>query len=144
MERHSTNALELARFLATRSEVARVHYPGLPEHPQHALARKLLPDGFGGMLSLDLAGGAPAVERFFRALAGDRARAPEAEIAFAPSFGDVTTTWTYPTRTSHRPLSEDERAKLGIGPGLVRLSVGIEDVNDLKEALDVALRATLA
>ena len=63
MERHSANALELARFLATRSEVARVHYPGLPEHPQHALARKLLPDGFGGMLSFDLAGGAAAVGR---------------------------------------------------------------------------------
>ncbi len=145
MERHSANALELARFLAGRSGVARVHYPGLPEHPQHGLARRLLPDGFGGMLSLELADGAAAVRRFFRALAGDGgALAPEAQIAFAPSFGDVTTTWTYPARTSHRPLSEDERAKLGIGPGLVRMSVGIEDVNDLKEALDGALRATLA
>ena len=53
----------------------------------------------------------------------------------------MTTTWTYPARTSHRPLSDDERAKLGIGPGLVRLSVGIEDVEDLKESLDLALRA---
>jgi cystathionine beta-lyase/cystathionine gamma-synthase len=145
MERHSANALELARFLAGRDGVARVHYPGLPEHPQHGLARKILPDGFGGMLSLELADGAAAVRRFFRALAGDGgAPAPEAQIAFAPSFGDVTTTWTYPARTSHRPLSDDERAKLGIGPGLVRMSVGIEDVDDLKEALDSALRTTLA
>ena len=141
MERHSANALELARFLQKRSEVARVHYPGLPDHPQHALARTLLPDGFGGMLSFDLVGGAPAVGRLFGGLAGGPAAGREALIAFAPSFGDVTTTWTYPARTSHRPLSQDERAKLGIGPGLVRLSVGIEDVEDLKEALDLALRA---
>jgi cystathionine beta-lyase/cystathionine gamma-synthase len=142
MERHSANALELARFLAARPEVARVHYPGLPEHPQHALARALLPDGFGGMLSFELAGGAPAVDRLFRTLAGE-ATSPDREglIAFAPSFGDVTTTWTYPARTSHRPLSDDERAKLGIGPGLVRLSVGIEAVEDLKASLDLALRA---
>jgi cystathionine gamma-synthase len=142
MERHSANALELARFLARRPEVARVHYPGLPDHPQHALALKLLPDGFGGMLSFELVGGAPAVERMFRELAGGpEASGREPLIAFAPSFGDVTTTWTYPARTSHRPLSDDERAKLGIGAGLVRLSVGIEAVEDLKEALDLALRA---
>ena len=142
MARHSTNALELARFLEKRPEVARVHYPGLPSHPQHALARTLLPDGFGGMLSFDLVGAAPAVDRLFGGLAGGPAAGGrEALMAFAPSFGDVTTTWTYPARTSHRPLSDDERAKLGIGPGLVRLSVGIEDVEDLKEALDLALRA---
>jgi cystathionine gamma-synthase len=142
MERHSANALELARFLAQRSEVARVHYPGLPDHPQHALARMLLPDGFGGMLSFDLAGGAAAVGRLLATLAGEPTPSGrEALIAFAPSFGDVTTTWTYPARTSHRPLSEDERAKLGIGPGLVRLSVGIEAVEDLKESLDLGLRA---
>jgi cystathionine beta-lyase/cystathionine gamma-synthase len=142
MARHSSNALELARFLRDRPEIARVHYPGLPDHPQHGLARVLLPDGFGGMLSFDLAGGASAVHRLFGGLArGAGSPDREALIAFAPSFGDVTTTWTYPARTSHRPLSDDERAKLGIGPGLVRLSVGIEDVDDLKESLDLALRA---
>jgi len=132
MERHSANALTLARLLAARPEVQRVHYPGLPEHPQHALASKLLTGGFGGMLSFELAGGEPAVGRFFRALR---------LIEFAPSFGDVTTTWSYPARTSHRPLSPEDRAKLGIGPGLVRLSVGIEDVRDLQEALVGALAA---
>jgi cystathionine beta-lyase/cystathionine gamma-synthase len=142
MERHSENALELARFLARRSEVARVHYPGLADHPQHTLARQLLPDGFGGMLSFELVGGLPAVERMFKALAGEGgATGREPLIAFAPSFGDVTTTWTYPARTSHRPLSADERAKLGIAAGLVRLSVGIEAIEDLKESLDLALRA---
>jgi cystathionine beta-lyase/cystathionine gamma-synthase len=132
MERHSTNALALARFLAGRGEVRRVHYPGLPTHPQHALAARLFPDGFGGMLAFELRGGAPAVERFFRALR---------LIEFAPSFGDVTTTWSYPSRTSHRPLSAEEQAKLGIDPGLVRMSVGIEDVEDLREALEKALGA---
>ena len=132
MERHSVNALELARFLAERPEVQRVHYPGLPGHPQHGLARKLFTDGFGGMLAFELRGGAAAVERFFAALP---------LIEFAPSFGDVTTTWSYPARTSHRPLSAEEQAKLGIGPGLVRLSVGIEDVDDLREALETALGA---
>lgn len=130
MERHSTNALDLARFLAGRAEVRRVHYPGLPDHPQHALARELLPAGFGGVLAFELRGGAAAVARFFGAL-----RLGE----FAPSFGDVTTTWSYPTRTSHRPLSPEEQAKLGIDPGLVRLSVGIEDVDDLRGALATAL-----
>jgi cystathionine beta-lyase/cystathionine gamma-synthase len=139
MARHSENALALAGFLAGRREVARVHYPGLADHPQHALARRLLPAGFGGMLSFDLAGGAGAVARLFAALA-DRVDG-EPLLAFAPSFGDVTTTWSYPSRTSHRGLAEAERAALGIGPGLVRLSVGIEDVEDLKDILDHGLRA---
>jgi cystathionine gamma-synthase len=130
MERHSANALAVAGFLAGRREVRRVHYPGLPEHPQHGLATKLLTNGFGGMLAFELGGGAPAVERFFAALP---------LVEFAPSFGDLATTWSYPARTSHRPLSAEEQAKLGIDPGLVRLSVGIEDVDDLREALDAAL-----
>ena len=132
MERASANALGLAGFLAERPEVGRVFYPGLPDHPRHALATKLLRDGFGGMLSFELAGGGPAVERFFGALR---------LIEFAPSFGDVTTTWSYPVRTSHRPLPAEEQARLGIGPGLVRMSVGIEDVEDLREALEAALAA---
>jgi cystathionine gamma-synthase len=143
MERHSANALALARFLGGRREVARVHYPGLPEHPQHRLARALLPHGFGGMLSFDLAGGAVAVERLAAALRGDDGPGAGGPlpIAFAPSFGDVTTTWSYPARTSHRGLTEEERRERGISPGLVRLSVGIEDLADLEEALDAALRA---
>jgi cystathionine beta-lyase/cystathionine gamma-synthase len=140
MERHSANALALAEYLAGRAEIARVHYPGLPDHPQHRLARVLLPSGFGGMLSFEIAGGARGIERLFGALARG-APGGEALIPFAPSFGDVTTTWSYPARTSHRPLSDEDRAKLRIGAGLVRLSVGIEDVEDLKESLDLALRA---
>ena len=84
----------------------------------------------GAMLSFDLRGGALAVERFM-------ARATLLE--FAPSFGDVATTWTYPARTSHRRVSEEEKAALGIGPGLVRVSVGLEDPGDLIADLDAAL-----
>ena len=84
----------------------------------------------GAMLSLDLRGGALAVEGLMT-----RARLLE----FAPSFGDVATTWTYPTRTSHRRVSAEEQAAMGIGPGLVRVSVGLEDVNDLMADFDQAL-----
>lgn len=139
MARHSANALGLARLLAGRPEVARVHYPGLPDHPQHALARRLFREGFGGMLAFELKGGVPAVERLFRAW-GER-EGGEPLVAFAPSFGDLATTWTYPARTSHRPLSAEEREKQGITAGLVRLSVGIEDLEDLEEAVHRGLRA---
>ena len=84
----------------------------------------------GAMLSLDLRGGALAVEGLMT-----RARLSE----FAPSFGDVATTWTYPTRTSHRRVSAEEQAAMGIGPGLVRVSVGLEDVNELMADFDQAL-----
>jgi len=131
LERQSASALGLARFLERHPAVARVHYPGLASHPQHALALRLMPRRQGAMLSFDLAGGAVAVERLM-----SRTRLLE----FAPSFGDVATTWTYPTRTSHRRVSEDEQKSMGIGPGLVRVSVGLEDVDDLIADLDQALR----
>ena len=130
LERQSANALALARFLEGRSEVARVYYPGLPSHPQYGLAQRLFKNGAGAICSFDLKGGAPAVERF---MAGLRL------IEFAPSFGDVATTWSYPARTSHRRLSDAAKAESGIGPGLVRLSVGIEAVEDLIEDLAQAL-----
>jgi len=130
LERQSTTARRIAEFLESRGAVARVYYPGLASHPQHALAMRLMPRLQGAMLSFDLGGGAPAVERFMA-----RTRLLE----FAPSFGDVATTWTYPARTSHRGVPEDERARMGIGPGLVRVSVGLEDPGDLIADLDQAL-----
>ena len=130
LERQSASALALAAFLERHPAVARVYHPGLPSHPQHALARRLMPRIQGAMLSLDLRGGALAVEGLMT-----RARLSE----FAPSFGDVATTWTYPTRTSHRRVSGEEQAAMGIGPGLVRVSVGLEDVNDLIADFDQAL-----
>jgi len=130
LERQSATAFLLAQFLERHSAVARVHYPGLPSHLQHALARRLMPGPMGAILSFDLRGGALAVERFMA-----QARLME----FAPSFGDVATTWTYPARTSHRRVSDEDRAAMGIGPGLVRLSVGLEDPSDLIEDLQHAL-----
>jgi cystathionine beta-lyase/cystathionine gamma-synthase len=130
MERQCTNALALARFLEAAPAVSRVYYPGLASHPQHALARRLMPRQQGAMLSFDLRGGAPAVERFM-----GRTRLLE----FAPSFGDVATTWTYPARTSHRRVSDEEKASMGIGAGLVRVSVGLEDVGELQADLETAL-----
>jgi cystathionine gamma-synthase len=130
LERQCANALTLARFLEGLSEVERVYYPGLPSHPQHGLAARLFKNGAGAMLSFDLGGGAPAVERLMKRLR---------LIEFAPSFGDVATTWTYPARTSHRRISDAAKAEIGIGPGLVRLSVGIEAVEDLIDDLTGAI-----
>ena len=130
IERQSANALALARFLDTHGAVAGVYYPGLASHPQHVLAKRLLPGPAGPMLSFDLQGGVLGVERFMA-----RARLME----FAPSFGDVATTWTYPARTSHRRVSEDTKKEMGIGPGLIRLSVGLEKADDLIADLAEAL-----
>lgn len=131
MERQCGTALRLAAWLEGEAAVARVYYPGLASHPQRDLARRLMPSMTGAILSFDLAGGAPAVERFMA-----RARLVE----FAPSFGDVATTWTYPARTSHRRVSDDDKAAMGIGPGLIRLSVGLEDPEDLMADLAEAIR----
>jgi len=130
VERQSANALALARFLEAHAAVERVYYPGLDSHPQRALAKRQMPGPTGAILSLDLKGGALAVERFMK-----RSRLME----FAPSFADVATTWTYPARTSHRRLPDETKREIGIGPGLIRISVGLEKVEDLigdmKEAL---------
>ena len=130
VERQSANALALARFLESHGAVAGVYYPGLASHPQHALAKRLLPGPAGPMLSFDLQGGALGVERFMA-----RARLME----FAPSFGDVATTWTYPARTSHRRVSDEQKAAMGIGAGLVRVSVGLEDPAELMADLEGAV-----
>jgi cystathionine gamma-synthase len=130
MERQCASALALARCVERLPAISRVYYPGLPSHPQHAVARRLMPRLQGAMVSFDLRGGAPAVERFMA-----RARLLE----FAPSFGDVATTWTYPARTSHRRVSDDEKAAMGIGPGLVRVSVGLEDPSELIADVEAAL-----
>ena len=130
LERQCATALRLAELLDGHPAVARVHYPGLPSHPQRALAKQLMPRRQGAILSLDLAGGALAVERFM-----ERTKLLE----FAPSFGDVATTWTYPVRTSHRRVSEADLAAMGIGPGLVRVSAGLEDAEDLGSDLTSAL-----
>jgi cystathionine beta-lyase/cystathionine gamma-synthase len=123
------SALRIARFLEGHAAVARINYPGLESHPNHARARALF-DGFGGTMSFDLAGGRAAADRMLRDL-----RLPRS----APSLGGVESLVMPPARVSHGALSAEERARLGIGDGLVRLSVGLETTEDLIDDLERAL-----
>lgn len=132
MARHNENAQVLATWFAAQEEVARVLHPSLPDHPDHALARELM-EGFGGMLGVVLKGGAGAADRFVRRLR---------LAALAPSLGGVETLVSLPRLTSHRSLDRSGRLAMGIDEGFVRISVGIEGVEDLKadfrQALDGA------
>jgi cystathionine beta-lyase/cystathionine gamma-synthase len=132
MAAHSSNALAIATFLSGQAAVTRVIYPGLPTHPDHALAVRLFGGQFGGMVSFSLRGGRRAAAAFLRALG---------LIAFAPSLADVTTTISYPIATSHRGLPDETLNGLDIDPGLLRLSVGIEDPEDVLSDLRSALAA---
>ncbi|MBC7223387.1 MAG: PLP-dependent transferase [Anaerolineae bacterium] len=134
MARHCANALAVARWLREHPRVARVLYPGLPDHPQHALAKRLFREGcFGGMVSFEIAGAdQEAVFRFMEALK---------VVLPATSLGDVYSLTLYPAHSSHRALTEEERAAVGIGAGLVRLSVGLEDPADIVADLAQALEA---
>ncbi len=131
VERHNANAVRVAAFLAGSASVERVHFPGLPSHPDHARAKALL-CGFGGMLAFDLRGGEAAATRFLAAV-----RIP----AVAPSLGGVESLLSRPSMTSHAMLAPAERAALGIHDGTVRMSVGIEDADDLIADLAQALGA---
>ena len=130
-ERACANALAVAERLERHPAVRAVHYPGLPSHPDHARSRALLAGGFGTIVTIDL-GDRPRAEAFLRA-----AR----DIPFAPSLGDVATTLSHPATTSHRAQPADMLERLGIHPGLIRLSLGIEDPDDLIRAMLSALDA---
>jgi len=122
MRRHSDNSLALARAMRSMPRVTAVHHPLLEGSPTHAAAKRLLPDGSGGMMAFDLEGGRAAVQRMLDTFS---------LVRFAASLGGVETTVSYPEITSHRSLSAEERATLGVGPGTVRVSVGIEDPDDI-------------
>jgi cystathionine beta-lyase/cystathionine gamma-synthase len=124
------SALEIARFLEGRSEIARVNYPGLESHPSHERAKRLF-EGFGGMLSYELTGGADAAKHFIAST--------ELPIK-APSLGGVETLLTQPALTSHAGMSREDRTRLGITDGLVRMSVGLEATEELIEDLGQALK----
>jgi cystathionine beta-lyase/cystathionine gamma-synthase len=123
MRTASANAAALADWLAGQPGVTRVVYPGRADHPDRALAGRLLQGGFGNMLCFELAGGREAVNRFLH-----RARG----VPFSPSLGNTTTTCSHPATTSHRYVSPAEKRRQGIGEGLVRLSVGVEDLEEIK------------
>jgi len=130
VKRQNENALAIAEWCQGRKEIKRVHYPGLPSHPDHEVAKALL-EGFGGMMAIELAGGAKAADRFVRKLRVFR---------HAPSLGGVDSLVSEPRFTSHAHLSSDERAALGIPDGFLRLSVGIESAIDLIGDIEQAVR----
>ncbi len=129
MERHCSNALDLAQWLERQPQVSRVYYPGLPSHPQHELAQRQM-RGFGGMISLDLNSDLAGAKRFLESVQ---------IFALAESLGGVESLIEHPAIMTHATIPPDTRAELGIGDGLVRLSVGVEDVEDLRADLAQAL-----
>lgn len=132
VERHSANALAVAQFLEGHPKVERVFYPGLPSHPQHALAKRQM-RAFGGMVSFEVKGGMKAGEELMR-----RVRL----CTLAVSLGDVRTLISHPASMTHAPniVSPEERRAAGISDGLIRLSVGLEDPSDIIADLDQALQ----
>ena len=130
MERHSSSALAVARALSAAPGVTRVLYPGLENHPQHGLSQQTLRGGLaGGMLSVDLSGGRPSGERFL----------DELRVAVhATSLGSAETLCSHPASSSHRQLDEDELSAAGMTPGMVRISIGLEDAEDLTQDLTAA------
>ena len=132
VQQQNDTTLEIARFLASRPEVERVHYPGLESHPRHALARRQM-TGFGGVLSFEVRGGLAAGARLVESLR---------VIQLAVSLGGAESIIQHPASMTHGTLPEEEIRKAGIEPGLLRLSIGLEDVEDLRRDLAQGLDAS--
>ncbi len=130
VERHNANAQRVAEYLEQHPAVSWVSYPGLPSHPQHDLAKRQMPGGFGGMTCFDLKGGVEAGARLMNRVQ---------VCSLAVSLGDTRSLITHPASTTHSVVSRDARLAQGVTDGLVRLSVGLEDVEDLIEDLDEGL-----
>jgi len=130
MRAASANAAALADWLARQNGIARVIYPGRADHPDHDLARRLLPGGFGNMLCFEMEGGRDGVNKFMRKAPG---------IPFSPSLGHTATTCSHPGTTSHRYVSPAEKRRQGISDGLIRLSVGIEELGQIQEEMSKGL-----
>jgi O-succinylhomoserine sulfhydrylase len=130
MDAHSANALALARWLETQANVARVFYPGLPSHPQHALAMKQQKTG-GGIVSFEVKGGKVAAWRVI-----DNTKL----LSITANLGDTKTTITHPASTTHARITPEARAAAGITDGLIRIAVGLEAVVDIQNDLARGLR----
>jgi len=130
VRRSNENAMRVAEWCAGRPEIAKVHYAGLPSHVDHAIAKKML-DGFGGLMSIELAGGAPAADSFVRKLR---------MIALAASFGGNDTLVIEPRYSSHAHMTSDQRLSIGIPDGFLRLTIGIEDADDIIADIEQALK----
>ena len=130
MEKHQNNAVQLAEYLDQHPKVQNVHYPGLPNHPQHKMAKKQM-SGFGGMLSFELKGGYKKAKKFLEALK---------IFSLAESLGGVESLIQHPSRMTHSALSPAEKRKAGISDSLIRVSVGLEHLEDLIQDLKEALK----
>jgi len=130
MERHNGNGMAVAQWAEQQPGIAKVYYPGLPSHPDHAYAKSVLA-GFGGMVGLELKGGAKAAERLLKRLT---------LITHAPSLAGVETLISEPRLTSHKGIGPEGRAKIGIPDGFLRLSCGIEDPADIIADLEQGLK----
>jgi O-succinylhomoserine sulfhydrylase len=132
MERHCGNALEMAKYLEQQKEVQLVKYPFLPSHPQHELAKKQMKLG-GGVVTFEIKGGIERGRKFLNALK---------MISHSANLGDTRSIATHPASTTHSKLSEAERAAVGITPGLIRISVGLETIADIIADVDQAIEAS--
>ncbi|WP_226360703.1 bifunctional o-acetylhomoserine/o-acetylserine sulfhydrylase [Pseudonocardia sp. ICBG1142] len=132
IDRHNQNAQALAEWLEGRDEVEKVHYAGLPSSPWHELQKKYLPKGGGAIVAFELQGGVEAGKKFVNAL--------ELHSHLA-NIGDVRSLVIHPASTTHSQLSAEEQIASGVTPGLIRLSVGLEGIEDLKADLDAGFRA---
>jgi cystathionine beta-lyase/cystathionine gamma-synthase len=130
VKRCNENAMRIAEWCTTRPEISKVHYVGLPSHQDHAIAKKML-DGFGGLLAIELAGGAAAADKFVRSTQ---------LITYAASLGGVDTLVIEPRYSSHAHMTSEARAAIGIPDGFLRLSIGIEDADDIIADIEQALQ----
>ena len=132
MPRHVENTRKVVAFLSSHPSVEKVLYPELPSHPDHELCKKLLPKGAGAVFSFDIKGGRAAGKTFIESLR---------VFSHLANVGDAKSLVIHPATTTHYRMSDEDLKKAGIGPGTVRLSVGLEDVQDLIDDLDRALKA---
>jgi O-acetylhomoserine (thiol)-lyase len=128
--RHSENALAVAKFLKSHPKVAWVNYPGLPDNKYFSLSKKYLPKGASGLLNFGVKGGAKAGERFI-----DAAQF----MSHLANIGDAKTLVIHPASTTHRQMSDEEQLKAGVAPDMIRMSVGIESIDDILWDIDQAL-----
>ena len=129
VKRQNENAMRIATWAADRKEIKRIHYPGLADHPDYEIAKAML-DGAGGMLAIELVGGGRAADRFLRRLK---------LIQHATSLGGVDSLVSEPRYSSHARMSSEERARIGIPDGFLRISVGLEDADDIIADIEQAL-----
>jgi O-acetylhomoserine (thiol)-lyase len=132
MDRHCANALAVAKHLQSHPQVAWVNYPGLPDNKYFALSKKYLPKGASGLLNFGVKGGAGAGERFI-----DAAQF----MSHLANIGDAKTLVIHPASTTHRQMSDEEQLKAGVSPDMVRMSVGIESLDDILWDIDQALQS---